>query len=53
MKIFFKILMYLLQPGYYNNQRRAEEQVNRRMEEARQKDAEAFEKHASSGPLKL
>lgn len=52
MKIFFKILMYLLQPGY-NNQRLAEEQANRRMEEARQKDVEAFEKHASSGSLKL
>jgi hypothetical protein len=52
MKKFFEILMYLLQPGY-NNQRRAEEQPNRRMEEARQRQAKAFEKRTSSGSLKL
>lgn len=50
--MFLKILTYLLQPSY-ENQRRAEEQANRRMEEARQKDVEAFKKHASSGSLKL
>lgn len=50
MKIFFKILMYLLQPGY-NNQRLAEEQANRRMEEVRQKHGKAFTQRNSSDPI--
>lgn len=49
MEKFFKILMYLLQPGW--DGRRGEEQANRRMEEARRKHEKAFNQKNSNGPV--
>ena len=48
--MFFKILMYLLQPGL-DNKMRAEEEASRRMDEARRKHEKAFTQKNSSGPI--
>ena len=52
MEMFFKFLNYLLQPGW-DNKMRAEEEVRRRMDEARRKHEKAFNQINSSGPIRF